>query len=192
MPLAREWWMASLAGTRRMAADRAAIARLGRIAVIAAAVTVVAGCGSGVQSTVQGRSRHQAGGPVAAPVIKITPATGTRNVRPDRPIRVLAVGGRIVTVAVRTGGRTVAGQLNSQGTEWRSQWALAPGAGYVVQATAKNATGKTVTGTSSFRTLQPANTVSAWLDWTLAANQGRYYGVGLPIILDFSQPVTRK
>jgi lipoprotein-anchoring transpeptidase ErfK/SrfK len=184
--------MASLAGTRRMAADRAAIARFGPIAVIAAAVTVVAGCGSGVQSTVQGRSGHQAGGPVAAPVIKITPATGTRNVRPDRPIRVLAVGGRIVTVAVRTGGRTVAGQFNSQGTEWRSQWALAPGAGYVVQATAKNATGKTVTGTSSFRTLQPANTVSAWLDWTLAANQGRYYGVGLPIILDFSQPVTRK
>jgi len=186
MPLDREWWMASLAGAWRATAGRGFLAGLGGIAVI-----VAAGCSSGVQGKSHGGSAS-AHDPVAAPVINITPVAGARNVRPDRAIRVLALSGRLITVAVHTGGRTVAGQLNSQGTEWKSQWALAPGAGYVVQATARNSAGKTVTGTSSFRTLRPANTASAWLDYTLAANQGRPYGVGLPIILDFSQPVANK
>ena len=79
--------------------------------------------------------------------------------------------------------------MNSGATEWLSQWALTPGAAYAVQATAGNSAGKTVTVLSSFRTLRPSRTFSASLDWTLAANQGRPYGVGLPIILNFSQPV---
>src|SRR5262249_59222871 len=43
-----------------------------------------------------------------------------------------------------------------------------------------------------FHTWRPSQTFSTWLDWTLAANQGRSYGVGLPIILNFSQPVQYK
>ena len=69
---------------------------------------------------------------------------------------------------------------------------VAPGAAYVVRATAGNSAGTTVTAMSRFQTLRPARTFSAWLDWTLAASRGRTYGVGLPIILDFSQPVADK
>jgi len=82
--------------------------------------------------------------------------------------------------------------MNRQATEWMSRWALAPGAAFVVRATAGNSAGKTVTAMSTFRTLRPGETFSASLDWTLAANQGRTYGVGLPIILNFSQPVADK
>jgi len=155
-----------------------------------AAVLVAAGCTGGSAGEGKAGSHHSEG--PAAPIIKITPATGARGVRPDRPVRVRALVGRLIKVTVRADGRDVAGQMNGQGTRWRSRWALAPGAGYVVHATAGNAAGITVTAMSKFRTLRPARTFSAWLDWTLAANQGRSYGVGLPIILDFSRPVTDK
>lgn len=168
----------------------ASLAGAGR-AVAGIAIIVAAGCSSGSASGGKAESRHTEGS-AAAPVIKITPLTGARSVRPNLPIRVWAPRGRLIKVTARAGGRDVAGQMNRQGTEWRSLWALTPGARYVVQATARNSAGKTVTAMNRFQTLRPAKTFSAWLDWTLAANQGRSYGVGLPIILNFSQPVDDK
>lgn len=178
--------MASLQGAMRTRADRRALVALcGVVAIVAA------GCSSG--SGEAGRTQHRrAPRQVAAPIIKIVPVAGARGVRPNLPIRVWALNGRLSTVAVHAGGRDVVGQMNGQGTEWWSLWALAPGTAFVVQATAANSAGKTVTTVSRFRTLRPAATFSASLDWTLAANQGRAYGVGLPIILNFSQPVTDK
>ncbi len=172
-------------------AGRAALAGLCSVATL-----VAAGCGSG-DAGGNGGAGGKAGArhvqhDVAAPAVQITPAAGARGVHPDVPIRVVALSGRLVNVTVRAGGRDVAGQMNSQATEWMSRWALAPGASYVVQATAGNSAGKTVTATSRFQTLRPGTTFSASLDWTLAANQGRRYGVGLPIILNFSQPVQNK
>jgi lipoprotein-anchoring transpeptidase ErfK/SrfK len=177
--------MISLAGAGRTIAGRRALAGLCGVAVIA-----VAGCSGGAGGGKAG-SGHTQGSPAPspAPVIKITPVTGAKGVRPNLPIRVWALSGRLTSVTVRAGGRDVSGQMNRQGTEWRSRWALAPGAKYVVQATAGNSAGKTVTAMSRFHTLRPAMTFSASLDWTLAANQGRAYGIGLPIILNFSQPV---
>jgi lipoprotein-anchoring transpeptidase ErfK/SrfK len=178
--------MASLAGACRVMPGRRALAGLCCIAVLMAA-----GCGGGGTGGNKAGSGH-AQRSVAAPVIRITPATGARSVRPDLPVRVLALRGRLIKVTVRAGDRDVAGQMNRQGTEWTSLWGLTPGTAFVVRATAGNSAGKTVTATSRFRTLRPGNTFSAWLDWTLAANQGRSYGVGLPIILDFSRPVGDK
>lgn len=177
--------MANLAA-RRMMAGRAVLAGL-----CGAGLIVAAGCSSA------GAGGHKAGsghahGQVAAPAVQITPATGAKSVRPDLPIRVLALSGRLVSVTVHAGGRDVAGQMNSAQTEWVSRWALTPGARYVVQATAGNSAGKTVSAMSQFRTMRAGQTFSASLDWTLAANQGQPYGVGLPIILNFSQPVQNK
>jgi lipoprotein-anchoring transpeptidase ErfK/SrfK len=181
--------MASLAGARRTMARCRALAALGGVAVVA-----IAGCtgGGGGSSRDAGGSKTAREAQAVAPVIKITPATGARRVRPNVPIRVQAVKGRLLNVTVRARGRDVAGRMNDGGSEWTSRWALAPGASYVVQATAGNSAGKTVTADSTFRTLQPVSTFSASLDWTLAANLGRPYGIGLPIILNFSQPVRDK
>src|SRR5215468_6434730 len=178
--------MASSASSWRTTASQSALIALGGVAVL-----VVAGCsGSGSSGNKAGHGQSHRS--VAAPVIQITPATGARRVQPNLHVRVLAVGGRLVGVTVRAGGRNVYGQMNAQATQWRSRWALAPGAAYVVEATAGNSAGKTVTTTSTFRTLRPGNTFSAQLDWTLAANRGQTYGVGLPIILNFSQPMRDK
>lgn len=182
--------MASLKGAVRTSLRRSALAGLCGVAVV-----VVAGCGGGSSSKMGSGAKadpHRAAIQAAAPIIKITPVTGAKGVRPDSPIRVWALQGRLTEVTARGDGRDVVGQMNSQGTEWSSQWALAPGATFVVQATARNSAGKTVTTVSKFQTLRPAGTFSASLDWTLAANQGRRYGIGLPIILNFSQPVQDK
>ena len=182
--------MASLAGAWRAMAGRGALAGLCGVAVMVATGCSSAGAGGIGAGGDKAGSRH--GQHAVAPVVQITPADGTSGVRPDVPIRVLALRGRLINVTVRAGGRDVAGQMNPRATEWMSRWALPPGTSYVVQATAANSAGKTVTATSRFRTLRPGMTFSASLDWTLAANQGRAYGVGLPIILNFSQPVQDK
>ena len=114
--------MARPAGAGMTIAGRGALAGLCGVAVLVAAGCSGGGAGGG--KTVSGRSA----GP-AAPVIEITPVTGARGVRPDRPVRVWALSGRLVKVTVRAGGRDVVGQMNGQSTEWRSRWALAPGAG---------------------------------------------------------------
>lgn len=183
--------MASLESTERTSLRRWALAGLCGAAV----VVVTAGCGgvsSGGMGTKAKADPHRAAVPAAAPIIKITPVTGARGVSPGSPIRVWALKGRLTEVIASGDGHDVAGQMNSQGTQWSSRWALAPGAKFVVQATARNSAGKTVTTVSKFQTLRPASTFSASLDWTLAANQGRDYGIGLPIILNFSQPVANK
>jgi lipoprotein-anchoring transpeptidase ErfK/SrfK len=181
--------MASLADASRTITGRAVLAGLCGFAVM-----VAAGCGSGGADGkgggVKAASRHVQH--AAAPEVQITPTAGASGVRPNVPIRVLALSGRLTNVTVRAAGRDVAGHMNPQATEWTSQWALTPGASYIVQATAGNAAGKTVTAMSKFHTLRPSATFSASLDWTLAANQGQRYGVGLPIILNFSQPVQDK
>ena len=182
--------MASLAGASRTMSGRAVLAGLCGFAVM-----VAAGCGSGADGKGGGGGDKAASRHVqhaAAPEVQITPAAGASGVRPSVPIRVLALSGRLTNVIVRAAGRDVAGHMNPQATEWTSQWALTPDASYVVQATAGNSAGKTVTATSRFHTLRPSATFSASLDWTLAASQGQRYGVGLPIILNFSQPVQDK
>src|SRR5260370_5930815 len=148
--------MASLAGAWRTMAGRRALTGLCGVAVI-----VAAGCSSSVGAGGGKTGSRHAQGSVAAPLITITPASGAGGVRPDLPVRVLALSGRLINVTVRTGGRDVAGQMNSQATQWMSQWALAPGAAYMVQATAGNSAGKTVTAMSRFRTLRPGKTFSA-------------------------------
>jgi lipoprotein-anchoring transpeptidase ErfK/SrfK len=180
--------MARLAGSWRTVAGRGILA-----GVCGGALIMTAACSGGGAGGAAGQAGSgQAAAAVAAPVVQITPAAGARAVRPNIPIRVKALQGHLVHVVVRARGRAVAGLVNAQSTEWTSRWALTPGASYVVQATAGNSAGKTVTTMSKFRTLRPARTFSASLDWLLAANQGQRYGVGLPIILNFSEPVVHK
>jgi lipoprotein-anchoring transpeptidase ErfK/SrfK len=126
--------------------------------------------------------------PVPAAHLTISPATSSHQVATNAPIRVAATGGTIKSVSVHTAGDPVSGALSSDKTSWSSTSALNVNQLYTVTAVGANSAGKTVTTTSSFRTLTPTQTFTA----QISESEGDTYGVGMPIQLTFDQPVTNK
>jgi lipoprotein-anchoring transpeptidase ErfK/SrfK len=120
--------------------------------------------------------------------LTITPASGTRNAPPDRGVTVTAAHGKITGVTVTTAGDPVSGALSTAATSWHSTWALDVSQHYTVTARAVSASGQQVTQTSSFTTLTPASTFVTMIFEGL----GQTYGVGMPIMLTFSQPIVDK
>jgi lipoprotein-anchoring transpeptidase ErfK/SrfK len=120
--------------------------------------------------------------------ISITPASGSSRAAPNAGITVTAARGTLTRVSAQAAGDPVAGTMNGAATSWHSTWDLAVGTHYTVTATARGATGAPVTQTSSFTTLNPASTVQAMI----FEGEHDTYGVGMPIIIDFSRPVTDK
>ena len=123
---------------------------------------------------------------VPAAQVSITPANGARDVLPSRTITVNVTGGKIVRVTVKTSGDAVSGTLNAGATAWHGRGLLDVATRYRVRATALDAAGRTVTKTSTFRTLNPSETFDA----EIFEGQGQSYGVGMPIILTFDRAIT--
>jgi lipoprotein-anchoring transpeptidase ErfK/SrfK len=165
--------------------------RLGLTAICGAVCLFAAAC-SGTPGGGQGSSQQHGQAPATpatpAAQVSITPADGTRDANPSRGISVSVAQGKITSVVVASGHSHPAGTLNPTGTSWQTTWPLHPGAHYSVTVTAVNSAGKAVTTTSSFRTLTPAATFSA----TTIEGYHQIYGVGMPIMISFSSPVTHK
>jgi lipoprotein-anchoring transpeptidase ErfK/SrfK len=150
---------------------------------------VVAACSGG------GNTPAASGGKSAASglAVSITPANASTDTTPGQGITVTATHGKLRTVNVTTGGDPVTGTMNAAGTVWRSTWALDVSQSYTVTAKAEGTkaagtSGKTVTTTSAFKTLNPSQTFST----QIYEAQGGTYGVGMPIILYFNQQITNK
>jgi lipoprotein-anchoring transpeptidase ErfK/SrfK len=123
-------------------------------------------------------------------ILDISPAAGTKNANPAAGITVTAAdGGAVTAVTVKTSGdEPVTGTLNAGKTVWHSTYALPVGQSYTVTATGTGSSGRPVTETSSFTTLTPAKTFAT----EIYEGAGATYGVGMPIMLTFSQPITDK
>ncbi|HEY1818532.1 MAG TPA: Ig-like domain-containing protein [Trebonia sp.] len=169
-----------------------AIRALSAIAATAAmAVTVAACTGSGGPAggtTASGGASAAAKASPAGPVVTITPGNGAGAADPSAGITVSAAGGTLTNVAVRTAGDPVTGTYASGRASWHSTWALNVAQSYTVTATAVTSTGVTTAKTSTFRTLAPASTFST----QIFEGDGQTYGVGMPVILTFSQPIADK
>ena len=160
-----------------------------RIAAIAALTMLVAACTGGGHGTSQVRpaANAKSASQAAARDLKITPANGATDADPAAGITVTAQHGTLKNVTVHTAGDAVPGVLGQAGTAWRSQWALDTSQSYTVTATGTDG-GGTVTTTSTFRTLTPAQTFRT----QIFEGYKQTYGVGIPILLTFSQPITNK
>ena len=160
-------------------------------AVCAALALLMAACGGGgsADTSHQGTTHASVSTPPAPPVrLAISPAGGRRDSAPGRGIVVRATGGKISSVLVAGGSDHVAGTLNAAGTVWHSRWPLGVAQHYTVTATAVGSSAKPVTKRSSFSTLTPTHTIET----RLIEGYHQTYGVGMPIILYFSGPVTHK
>jgi lipoprotein-anchoring transpeptidase ErfK/SrfK len=170
------------------------------IATIAALAVLASACSSGGHQNAQppaapsGKPSAQVKtAPVGAkptPVgpVKITPTNGAVDAEPSAGISVTTSKGTLKSVTVRTAGDAVSGRLSQGGTIWHSQWALDVSQTYTVTATASLTSGGTTTTVSTFRTLTPSRTFQT----QIFEGSGQTYGVGMPIILSFSQPITDK
>ena len=130
----------------------------------------------------------------AAATLAIAPAEGGKA-RTDRGVTVRAAGGKVQRVQVRTGKYRLAGKTDRAGTTWRSKWALHPGRRYTVTAVAVNADGRRTTKTARFTTAKPKRTITAKVtpgDGLLMPGAGKSYGVGMPIMVDFSTAVPNR
>jgi lipoprotein-anchoring transpeptidase ErfK/SrfK len=158
------------------------------IRIAAAAVTLillVAACsGSGHKSSQVRPEANAKSKAAAAANVKITPSNGSKNADPSQGITVTATHGTVKNVVVHTSGDAVPGQLSQGGRVWHSRWALDVSQRYTVTATASG----TGTTTSTFRTLSPDRTFRT----EILEGQNQSYGVGIPIILYFSQRITNK
>jgi lipoprotein-anchoring transpeptidase ErfK/SrfK len=170
--------------------------RIGLIGVAAVAAVTLAACTGNATSTVRpaGNASHSAKATASAspspagPVVTITPATGDTKADPSKGLTVTASGGTLKNVAVHTTGDPVTGSYSGGNTAWHSTWALNVSASYTVTATATAKNGATTTKTATFRTLTPSSTFTT----EILEGYGQSYGVGMPVILYFSQRITDK
>jgi lipoprotein-anchoring transpeptidase ErfK/SrfK len=163
------------------------------IACAAAVGLSVAACSSGsapspAQSSAQASASAKAHAAVLASELKITPANGTSNVDPAEEIKVTATRGRVTHVTVRSSGDPVTGKLGGGGKTWHSTGTLNVSQAYTVTATGTDGSGQQITVTSTFRTLEPSQTFQT----EIFEGSGQTYGVGMPIMLTFNQPITNK
>jgi lipoprotein-anchoring transpeptidase ErfK/SrfK len=177
----------------------ASVVRVGTLAAVAAlalaactsttTVVKVVGGGSGTATGSAAATGSASAKPSpTGPAVTITPGTGAKAADPTAGITVTASRGTLKNVTVATSGDPVSGTYSAGRTAWHSERTLDVSQSYTVTATASAANGATTTESSAFRTLTPANTFST----VIFEGEGQTYGVGMPIILDFSHPIKDK
>jgi lipoprotein-anchoring transpeptidase ErfK/SrfK len=167
--------------------------RRGRASFAAIVVTlllsvVASACSHGAAPAGSSRPSPSPSPTTPTALISIRPGGGSHSAKTQNGITVGVRGGTLVTVHVETSGDAVTGAVDDSATSWHSRWALNTDTRYTVTATAIDTAGRTVTKTSSFRTLKPRTTFAA----QIFEGKGVAYGVGMPVMLQFSRPVTRK
>jgi lipoprotein-anchoring transpeptidase ErfK/SrfK len=173
---------------RKVSALAGAAALALAVAACTSTTTVVKNGGGSPGSSASGSTSAKASPSPTGPAVTITPGGGDKSADPATGITVSAAGGTLKNVTVSTSGDPVTGTYSTGRTSWHSALTLDVSRSYTVTAVATAANGTTTTKTSAFRTLTPASTFVA----EIFEGQGQSYGVGMPIILTFSHPITDK
>lgn len=170
-----------------------AIVAVSIAAVLMVVAALAAGClGGRPENGADGADGAGGARKGAAPVapIEISPRNGTTEARPDQGISLAArTVPSLGTVQVTANGKALEGALSADGMQWRSRWPLSVGRTYDVTATSTAAGGKVTTVKTRFTTASAQRTVHSTL---VGPGDGQTVGVGMPIVLSFSQPVYNK
>jgi lipoprotein-anchoring transpeptidase ErfK/SrfK len=175
--------------TRRARLRRPRLVAAGLMAAVGLLITACQG-GTPVATQLNPSAVASQAPSAVSKALQISPAPGTKNADPAAGITVTAAdGGTVTAVTVKTTASVpVTGTLNASKTVWHSTYALPTGQSYAVTATGTGSSGRAVMATSSFTTLTPTDVFHT----EIYEGAGDTYGVGMPIILTFDQPITNK
>ncbi|MGL5828233.1 MAG: Ig-like domain-containing protein [Angustibacter sp.] len=124
--------------------------------------------------------------PTIKPELSITPASGSKNVRPDASVKVALNVGTLSSVSVKDSkGAVLPGKLSSDKLSWANIDNLNPKLTYTVIASGTGTDGSKVSEQSTFSTLTPSKNATFYL----SPSKGSTVGVGMPIVASFLSPV---
>ena len=125
--------------------------------------------------------------PVVAPVtLDAAPADGAKQVNPAAPVSLKVTNGTIERVTLTsTGGETVEGSIDSQGTGWTAAGPLKFNTDYSYTYVVKDGAGRESSTTQSFSTVSSSHEADA----AIYPLDGMKVGVGQPLQVIFSEPV---
>ncbi|GAA1974822.1 L,D-transpeptidase [Kitasatospora viridis] len=160
--------------------------------LLGAPVLLLAACesGSGGGSGGGAGAGKAAGSPAprsSAAVITVSPADGTQGAPFTAPVTVTVAAGTLgeVTVTDQSGAR-IPGRLAPDGTSWTTTAPLSSGTRYAVAASATDKDKLVAAADTAFTTATPANTFVGYF----TPEDGSTVGVGMPVSINFSKPVT--
>ncbi|WP_053666712.1 L,D-transpeptidase [Streptomyces sp. MMG1121] len=93
-----------------------------------------------------------------------------------------------VKMTVAGSGQTVAGAISADGSSWKPKQQLDRGTKYEIDATAKDANGRTAAANAIFTTVTSANSFIG----TYTPDNGSTVGVGMPVSFTFDKSITDK
>ncbi|MFD5462734.1 Ig-like domain-containing protein [Kitasatospora sp. NPDC127059] len=125
----------------------------------------------------------------SAAVITVSPADGATGASFSEPVKVTVSNGTLTSVKVTDStGKELAGQLSADNTGWTSAAAPASGTKYSVTASGVDKDKLEADANATFTTATPANTFVGYF----TPEDGSVVGVGMPVSINFSKPVTDK
>lgn len=128
--------------------------------------------------------------PVVAPVkLDAAPANGAKQVNPASPVSLKATNGTIERVTLTsTSGETVEGSIDAAGTGWTASGPLEFNTDYSYTYVVKDGVGRETSTTQSFSTVSSTHEADA----AIYPLDGMKVGVGQPLQIIFSEPVTNR
>ncbi|MGH3870974.1 MAG: L,D-transpeptidase [Pseudonocardiaceae bacterium] len=151
-------------------------------------VTLLTACSIGAPNSI---TRQDDPPPPPPPVARITtdPSADALNVPPLAPVTVTVTKGKLGQVTLTNPqGAPVVGQLEPDGTTWKTTEPLGYGKVYTFNANAVGDDNRPVTIASSFTTVAPRTLTYPSINPT----DGQTVGVGQPLAIYFDEPVANK
>ncbi|MGW4892685.1 L,D-transpeptidase [Kitasatospora sp. NPDC004240] len=160
-----------------------------RAAAAGAGLALLTGCvgGGGRAGGSSPAHGHAGPPPVSRATLTALPADGTRDVAPQGPVRVTVTQGRLVSVRLADArGTEVPGTITGDGGTWMPDGLLPLATAFTLEAVAEDGQGLRAARRTAFSTAARAHTFVAFF----TPEDGSTVGVGMPVSLRFSRPIT--